>query len=214
MQKEEEKEKPKESESEKEVEKVQEKEKENNTQAQKDLNTPVEQVERQKHKRLDTDPESVSELNKMGELKLKNGCCRNCMKAFSKLGKSCLCQVPRLQRRATLPINGCKFCGCRGCNPIDIRRDKRQDIKRILKDQGKYYSKRQRLLDSDDEELLQFTDADKWNPQKKEFSKFLTETLNSPAVQFIFSVPMRTPSYILGAHHKWISEDEYKSMNL
>jgi len=56
---------------------------------------------------------------------MKNGCCRECMKAFSKSGKSCLCQVPRLQRRATLPINGCKFCGCKGCNPIDIRRDKR-----------------------------------------------------------------------------------------
>jgi hypothetical protein len=56
---------------------------------------------------------------------MKNGCCRECMKAFSKTGKSCLCQVPRLQRRATLPVNGCKYCGCKGCNPIDIRRDKR-----------------------------------------------------------------------------------------
>lgn len=25
----------------------------------------------------------------------KNGCCRKCMKAFSKSGKSCLCQVPK-----------------------------------------------------------------------------------------------------------------------
>jgi hypothetical protein len=56
---------------------------------------------------------------------MKNGCCRECMKAFSKTGKSCLCQVPRLQRRATLPSNGCKYCECKGCNPIDIRRDKR-----------------------------------------------------------------------------------------
>jgi len=26
---------------------------------------------------------------------IKNGCCRECMKAFSKQGKACLCQVPR-----------------------------------------------------------------------------------------------------------------------
>ena len=122
--------------------------------------------------------------------------------------------MPRLQRRATLPINGCKFCGCRGCNPIDIRRDKRQEIKRILKDENKYYSKRQRLLDSDDEELLQFTEADKWNVLKGEMSKFLGDTLNSQSmISLVFGVPQRSPSYILGAHHKWICEDEYKSQN-
>jgi hypothetical protein len=26
---------------------------------------------------------------------MKNGCCMECMKAFSKSGKSCLCQVPK-----------------------------------------------------------------------------------------------------------------------
>jgi hypothetical protein len=41
------------------------------------------------------------DLSYEGDLKLtkfimKNGCCRECMKAFSKNGKSCLCQVPRL----------------------------------------------------------------------------------------------------------------------
>ena len=98
---------------------------------------------------------------------MKNGCCRECMRAFSKSGKvssssnrdvtflqSCLCQVPRMQRRTPLPENGCKFCQCKGCNPIDIRRDKRQEIKNSLKKEGKLFlSKRQRLLDSDDEEL-------------------------------------------------------------
>eukprot|EP00826_Nyctotherus_ovalis_P048078 TRINITY_DN5627_c0_g1_i8.p3 TRINITY_DN5627_c0_g1~~TRINITY_DN5627_c0_g1_i8.p3 ORF type:complete len:128 (-),score=58.63 TRINITY_DN5627_c0_g1_i8:55-438(-) len=72
--------------------------------------------------------------------RLKNGCCKDCMKAFSKSGKSCLCQVPRLQRRSTLPSKGCKFCGCSGCNPIDMRKDKRQEIKKKLKDEGKYYA--------------------------------------------------------------------------
>jgi len=43
---------------------------------------------------------------------IKNGCCRECMKAFSKQGKACLCQVPRSQRRTLLADKGCKFCGC------------------------------------------------------------------------------------------------------
>ena len=79
--------------------------------------------------------------------------------------------MPRLQRRATLPQNGCKYCGCKGCNPIDIRRDKRQEIKNKLKKEGhgKYYSKRQRLLESDDEELLTQTEYDDWNRAKKDF---------------------------------------------
>lgn len=79
--------------------------------------------------------------------------------------------MPRLQRRATLPLNGCKYCGCKGCNPIDIRRDKRIEIKNKLKKEGtvKYQSKRQRLLDSDDEELLMVNEFDEWNRVKKEF---------------------------------------------
>lgn len=76
------------------------------------------------------------------KLIMKNGCCRECMKAFSKTGKSCLCQVPRMQRRATLPINGCKICTCKGCNPIDIRRDKRQELKNNLQKEGKLIMKR------------------------------------------------------------------------
>ncbi len=74
---------------------------------------------------MDDDDESYEGALKLTKFIMKNGCCRECMKAFSKTGKSCLCQVPRLQRRATLPTQGCKYCGCKGCNPIDIRRDKR-----------------------------------------------------------------------------------------
>lgn len=32
-----------------------------------------------------------------------NGCCKKCMKAFSKTGKSCLCQVPHRDRKNPLP---------------------------------------------------------------------------------------------------------------
>jgi hypothetical protein len=45
---------------------------------------------------------------------MKNGCCRDCMRAFSKSGKSCLCQVPKYERKFTLPDKGCNFCGCHG----------------------------------------------------------------------------------------------------
>ena len=49
-----------------------------------------------------------------GNFVMKNGCCRECMRAFSKSGKSCLCQVPKFERKYTLPDNGCNFCGCNG----------------------------------------------------------------------------------------------------
>jgi hypothetical protein len=45
---------------------------------------------------------------------IKNGCCRDCMKAFSKTGKSCLCQVPKGERKYILSDKGCNFCGCHG----------------------------------------------------------------------------------------------------
>ena len=77
--------------------------------------------------------------------------------------------MPRLQRRATLPINGCKLCNCNGCNPIDIRRDKRNEIKNNLQKEGKLVKKRQRLLDSDDEELPMSNKFDEWNKARKDF---------------------------------------------
>lgn len=117
---------------------------------------------------------------------MKNGCCRDCMRAFSKTGKSCLCQVPKFERKYTLPDNGCNFCGCHGnlfkifikvssdlthkkiyplfikiylklgCNPVDVRRDERKQRKRLLKDDKSIMYKNQRLLDSDDEDLKVF----------------------------------------------------------
>ncbi len=57
-----------------------------------------------KRDRNDTDIEFI----------IKNGCCRECMRAFSKTGKSCLCQVPKFERKYTLPDKGCNFCGCKG----------------------------------------------------------------------------------------------------
>lgn len=84
-----------------------------------------------------------------------------------------------------MPINGCKYCECKGCNPIDIRRDKRQEIKTKLKKEGKYYNKRQRLLDSDDEELTLGNEYDLWNAAKKDFSMIISQAI-------------RTNMYLLG----------------
>ena len=108
--------------------------------------------------------------------------------------------MPRLQRRATLPTLGCKYCGCKGCNPIDIRRDKRQEIKSKLKKEGsgKYYSKRQRLLDSDDEELLMVNEYDDWNRARKEFQTIMQGLTHINSLVLGIGIPMRHPSYILG----------------
>ena len=40
---------------------------------------------------IDIDDESYEGSLKMTKFIMKNGCCRECMKAFSKTGKSCLC---------------------------------------------------------------------------------------------------------------------------
>ena len=78
-----------------------------------------------------------------------------------------------MQRRATLPQNGCKICTCKGCNPIDIRRDKRKEIKNNLQKDGKLLMKRQRLLDSDDEELQMNNQFDDWCKARKEFGAMI-----------------------------------------
>ena len=84
-----------------------------------------------------------------------------------------MCQVPRIQRRAPIHVTGCKFCSCKGCNPIDIRRDKRREIKDNLKKEGKLVMKRQILLDSDDEELEMKNRYDEWNKARKEFGAMI-----------------------------------------
>ena len=55
-----------------------------------------------------------SEDNEEKHFIMKNGCCRDCMRAFSKTGKSCLCQVPKDERKYILAEKGCNFCGCHG----------------------------------------------------------------------------------------------------
>ena len=130
---------------------------------------------------------------------IKNGCCRDCMKAFSKNGKSCLCQVPRKERKFHLPDNGCNYCGCKGCNPVDVKYNERMAQKIILfKDKGINH-KNQRILDSDDENLkIKDDDVDYYNMEKKEIQEDLNDVLKINSIFYGFGVPLRTPSYILG----------------
>ena len=130
---------------------------------------------------------------------IKNGCCRDCMKAFSKNGKSCLCQVPRKERKFHLPDNGCNYCGCKGCNPVDVKYNERMAQKIILfKDKGINH-KNQRILDSDDENLkIKDDDEDYYNMEKKEIQEDLNDVLKINSIFYGFGVPLRTPSYILG----------------
>jgi hypothetical protein len=130
---------------------------------------------------------------------MKNGCCKDCMRAFSKTGKSCLCQVPKSERKYTLSEKGCNFCGCHGCNPIDVRKDKRSEMKRLLREDKNLQYKNQRLLDSDDDELkINIKDVDSWNFKKKEFLEEMQKILKCNPYLMGFGAPMRTPGYILG----------------
>jgi hypothetical protein len=130
---------------------------------------------------------------------MKNGCCKECMRAFSKNGKSCLCQVPKSERKNTLPEKGCNFCGCHGCNPIDVRKDKRLELKKKLKENKHFNYKNQRLLDSDDEDLkVNEKDIDEWNKKKKNFFEDLKNIFKSDINYMGFGVPIRTQGYILG----------------
>ena len=121
------------------------------------------------------------------------------MRAFSKNGKSCLCQVPKSERKNTLPEKGCNFCGCHGCNPIDVRKDKRLELKKKLKENKHFNYKNQRLLDSDDEDLkVNEKDIDEWNKKKKNFFEDLKNIFKSDINYMGFGVPIRTQGYILG----------------
>ena len=97
-----------------------------------------------------------------------------------------------------MPPAGCKICGCKGCNPIDIRKDKRQELKNNLQKEGKLISKRQRLLDSDDEDLEMNTRFDDWNKARKEFGQMIQNYSKIDMLIMGIGIPLRHPSYILG----------------
>ena len=121
------------------------------------------------------------------------------MKAFSKNGKSCLCQVPRRERKFFLPETGCNYCGCHGCNPIDMKYNKRRQQKSILSQDNTINHKNERILDSEDEDLKINDDlVDFYNRDKKDIQENLSDMLKINSIFYGFGVPLRIPSYILG----------------
>jgi hypothetical protein len=137
--------------------------------------------------------------NQNNNFVMRNGCCRNCMKAFSKNGKSCLCQVPKKERKFHLPEKGCNYCGCKGCNPSDVKFNERCEQKTLLYQDKSINHKNQRILDSDDENLkINVNDVDHYNLEKKEIQDDLDKVLKINSNIFGFGVPLRTQTYILG----------------
>jgi hypothetical protein len=137
------------------------------------------------------------------------------MKAFSKNGKSCLCQVPRRERKFILPETGCNYCGCHGCNPIDMKYNKRLQQKNVLFSDNTITHKNQRILDSEDEDLKVNDDlVDYYNKDKKDIQENLSNMLKINSIFYGFGVPLRIPSYILGYNPAGINyivgaEDNY-----
>ena len=152
--------------------------------------------------------------NKNNKFVMKNGCCRNCMKAFSKTGKSCLCQVPHKERKFQLPENGCIYCGCKGCNPIDVRFVERKEKKNLLFQDKNILHKNKRILDSDDEDLkIKDKDVDDYNMDKKDLNIELERVLKIHPIFYGYGVPLRTPSYILGYHTHYMNNNNSNNMN-
>ena len=145
---------------------------------------------------------------------MKNGCCRDCMKAFSKNGKSCLCQVPKRERKYFLSENGCNYCGCKGCNPIDVKYNERKEHKRLLYQEKNIPHKNQRIIDSEDEDLkIKDEDVDNYNIEKREIQQDLNYILKINSIFYGYGTPLRSPSYILGYNPKYINPKKSDKIN-
>lgn len=122
------------------------------------------------------------------------------MRAFSEHKKSCLCQVPKSDRRSQLPSFGCKFWGWQGWNPVDIRGGK-------FKNKRNPYKTSQNFRVPDD--FNQFNDYDRWYQAKAELETQMMRISNLNEISVIgLGIPKRSSSYILGIHYA--KEDNYK----
>ncbi len=85
-------------------------------------------------------------------------------------------------------------------------------MKLRLRDDKNILYKKQRLLDSDDEDLKVYNnEADDWNRARKDLLKLLSENISSNPYFMGFGIPMRTPSYILG--YQPFNEDRKRRIN-
>eukprot|EP00825_Cyclidium_porcatum_P011201 TRINITY_DN15723_c0_g1_i3.p1 TRINITY_DN15723_c0_g1~~TRINITY_DN15723_c0_g1_i3.p1 ORF type:complete len:153 (-),score=24.79 TRINITY_DN15723_c0_g1_i3:149-607(-) len=125
---------------------------------------------------------------------LRNGCCRQCLKAFSSNGKACLCQVPNKVRKAQLPSNGCKICGCNGCNPEDTRGETGNSSRKQSID--KSYRKKSSFDQTGNN--IQQDDYNLNNFDKSQIRKILQKSVQIYLPLLGFGIPQRTASYIFG----------------
>jgi len=144
---------------------------------------------------------------------IKNGCCRECMRAFSKNGKSCLCQVPKRERKYTLADKGCNYCGCKGCNPIDVKKEKRRELKNQLLNDKNIMYKKQRIVDSDDEDMLiHLKEPDEYNKLRRDLEYYLETFFKYPTFCGM-GLPKRHMSYILGYNPTLSQGNDKKKQN-
>ena len=61
-------------------------------------------------------PEKIERSRSRSENNEKDICCRKCSKKYSKSRRPCVCNLPKHKRKGKIPIDGCKVCGCDGCN--------------------------------------------------------------------------------------------------
>jgi hypothetical protein len=81
-----------------------------------------------------------------------------------------------------------------------VRKDKRRDLKRMLREDKNILYKKQRILDSDDEDLKVYNESDEWNAKRKELFELFSTYVKSPYYMG-FGVPLRSSSYILGKQY-------------
>jgi hypothetical protein len=80
-----------------------------------------------------------------------------------------------------------------------VRRERRKEMKKQLRDDKNILYKKQRLLDSDDDDLKVYNnDVDMWNKTRKDVLKLVMDSVQTSGYFMGFGVPLRTPSYILG----------------
>jgi hypothetical protein len=108
------------------------------------------------------------------------------MKAFSKSGKSCLCQVPKEVRQTKLPTEGCKICSCKGCNPRDFSES-----------MSRSYSESNHSVASDKEPINE-KELNLNNIDNHVLGKVIIMEYNLFPGMLGLGIPQRTPNYILG----------------
>ena len=84
-------------------------------------------------------------------------------------------------------------------------------MKKQLREDKNILYKKQRLLDSDDEDLKIYNnEVDDWNKLRKDLIRLVGENVNINPYFMGIGIPLRTPSYIIG-YQPYSEEKKKKS---